>query len=103
MLAPKNQRAALEWDDHLTGSLRIPELGNCSLVCVAVQDPTKQTSVKCLLGSLSRFVHRSFVTPHILRVRMVMIADHARLCVVPTALCSGFVGRLIGTFCFRRV
>ena len=41
MLAPKKQRAALEWDDHLTGSLRIPELGNCSLVCVAVHDPDK--------------------------------------------------------------
>jgi hypothetical protein len=32
---------------------------------------------------------------------MVVIADHARLFVVPMGLCSGFVGSLIRTFCFQ--
>jgi hypothetical protein len=32
---------------------------------------------------------------------MVVIRDRARLDVVPAAFCTGFAGRLSGTFCFR--
>jgi hypothetical protein len=52
-----------------------------------------------VLGSRSPFVHRSFVTPDIFRVRVVVLPDTARLDVVAFA----FADRLNGTFCFRGV
>ena len=58
-------------------------------------------SVKCVLGSLSPFVHWSFVAPNIFGVRMIMVPPHARFAVVPFAFCSGFAGGLNGTLSFH--
>src|SRR6516164_2799419 len=54
-----------------------------------------------VLGSLSPFVYRSFVTPDIFRVRVVVIPDTARLNVVSIAFCFGFADRLNGTLSFQ--
>src|SRR5215469_3520651 len=53
------------------------------------------------LGGLFPFVHRSFVTPDIFRVRVVMVPRRARFAVVPIAFCSGFVARLNETLNFE--
>jgi hypothetical protein len=58
-------------------------------------------SVKFVLGSLSPFVHWSFVTPNVFGVRMIMVPPHARFAVVPIAFCSGFAGGLSGTLSFH--
>ena len=54
-----------------------------------------------VLGSLSPFVYRSFVTPDIFGVRVVVIPDTARLDVVSIAFCFGFADRLNGTLSFQ--
>jgi hypothetical protein len=70
------------------------------LISMSAFDP-KRTLAVVDSGSLSSFVHWSFVTPDIFRIRVVMVPDPARLEVLPMADCSGFAGRLSGAFCFQ--
>jgi hypothetical protein len=53
------------------------------------------------LGSLSPFVHWSFVAPNIFGVRMIMVPPHARFAAVPIVVQSGFAGGLNGTLSFQ--
>jgi hypothetical protein len=62
--------------------------------------PLLRGKADTVLGSLSRFVHWSFVTPNKFRVRMIMVPHRAGFAVVPMAFCSGFAGRLSGALSF---
>jgi hypothetical protein len=53
------------------------------------------------LGSLSPFVHWSFVAPNIFGVRMIMVPPHAMFAAVPIVVGSGFAGGLNGTLSFQ--